>query len=288
MSSFALGLVLSSAVLHAVWNLLIKRAGKSTGVAFVWLVSSLSGVIFAPVAITVLILQKPSLGFEEFFFIGGSAVLHIGYHLMLSGGYRIGDLSLVYPLARGTGPMLSTAAAIIFFHERPTGLALAGTVLIGLGVIVISGGKHHQSGHNSYRSIAYALITGICIAMYTLWDKYAVGELLILPIIFTWVSSLYRSLFLSLFARSEWAQVKNIWRNYRFEVLGVAFLSPLSYFLILVALVFSPVSYIAPARELSILIGVTLGSRLLLEGDIPRRLLAAGAIMMGVIFLALG
>jgi hypothetical protein len=55
-----------------------------------------------------------------------------------------------------------------------------------------------------------------------------------------------------------------------------------------VALVFSPVSYIAPARELSILIGVTLGSRLLLEGDIPRRLLAAGAIMMGVIFLALG
>jgi drug/metabolite transporter (DMT)-like permease len=288
MSSFALGLVLSSAVLHAVWNLLIKRAGKSTGVAFVWLVSSLSGVIFAPVAITVLILQKPSLGFEEFFFIGGSAVLHIGYHLMLSGGYRIGDLSLVYPLARGTGPMLSTAAAIIFFHERPTGLALAGTVLIGLGVIVISGGKHHHSGHNSYRSIAYALITGICIAMYTLWDKYAVGELLILPIIFTWVSSLYRSLFLSLFARSEWAQVKNIWRNYRFEALGVAFLSPLSYFLILVALVFSPVSYIAPARELSILIGVTLGSRLLLEGDIPRRLLAAGAIMMGVIFLALG
>ncbi len=288
MSSLALALVLTSSVLHALWNLLMKRAGNSTGVVFVWMVSTLSGVVYAPIAITVLLLQKPSLGVEEFFFIGGSAVLHIAYHLMLTQGYRIGDLSLVYPLARGTGPMLSTAAAIILFKEQPTVIAIAGTVLIGLGVIVISGGKQRQSGHNSYRSISYALLTGLCIAMYTLWDKYAVGELLILPIIFTWVSSLYRSLFLSAFAIKERPQAVRIWREHRFEILGVAVLSPLSYFLILVALVFSPVSYIAPARELSILIGVALGSRLLLEGDTARRLLAAGSIMMGVIFLAVG
>jgi drug/metabolite transporter (DMT)-like permease len=288
MSSLALVLVLSSSVLHALWNLLIKRAGQSTGVVWVWLVSTMSGLVFAPVAVGVMILQRPSLGWEELFFIGGSALLHIAYHLMLTGGYRSGDLSLVYPLARGTGPMLSTAAAILLFKEQPSGLALAGTVLIGLGVFVISGGKQRLSGHNSYRSVGYALLTGICIAMYTLWDKYAVGELLILPILFTWISSLFRSLFLSPFGLRKREQALRTWREHRLEILGVAVLSPLSYLLILVALVFSPVSYIAPARELSILIGVALGSRLLLEGQVLRRSLAAGAIMTGVIFLALG
>lgn len=288
MSSLALALVLTSSFLHALWNLLIKRAGKSTGVVWVWMVSSISGVVFAPFAIIVLFRQRPSMGIEEFFLIAGSAILHIAYHLMLTGGYRIGDLSLVYPLARGTGPMLSTAAAILLFHEQPTGIAITGTVMIGLGVIVISGGKQRESGHNSYRSVAFALLTGVCIASYTLWDKYAVGELLILPIVYTWISSLYRSLFLSPFALKEKEKAVRIWREHRLEIVGVAVLSPLSYFLILVALVFSPVSYIAPARELSILIGVALGSRLLLEGNIQRRLLAAGSIMVGVIFLALG
>jgi drug/metabolite transporter (DMT)-like permease len=184
--------------------------------------------------------------------------------------------------------MLSTAAAILLFKEQPSGLALAGTVLIGLGVFVISGGKQRLSGHNSYRSVGYALLTGICIAMYTLWDKYAVGELLILPILFTWISSLFRSLFLSPFGLRKREQALRTWREHRLEILGVAVLSPLSYLLILVALVFSPVSYIAPARELSILIGVALGSRLLLEGQVLRRSLAAGAIMTGVIFLAVG
>jgi drug/metabolite transporter (DMT)-like permease len=288
MSTLALVLVLTSSVLHALWNLLIKRAGQSTGVVWVWLVSTLSGLVYAPIAVAVLLLQRPSLGWEELFFIGGSAILHIAYHLMLTGGYRSGDLSLVYPLARGTGPMLSTVAAILIFKEQPTVLALTGTLLIGLGVIVISGGKKRLSGPNSYRSVGYALLTGVCIATYTLWDKYAVGELLILPIVFTWISSLFRSIFLSPFAIKERMLTLRTWRAHRFEILGVAVLSPLSYLLILVALVFSPVSYIAPARELSILIGVALGSRLLLEGDVQRRLLAAGSIMLGVIFLAVG
>jgi hypothetical protein len=97
MSTLALVLVLTSSVLHALWNLLIKRAGQSTGVVWVWLVSTMSGLVFAPVAVGVMILQRPSLGWEELFFIGGSALLHIAYHLMLTGGYRSGDLSLVYP-----------------------------------------------------------------------------------------------------------------------------------------------------------------------------------------------
>lgn len=288
MSSLALGLVLTSAVLHALWNLLTKRAGKSTGAVFVWLVSGSSALIYMPIALTFFFLQKPTLGIVELLFIGGSAILHIGYHLLLVNGYRAGDLSLVYPLARGTGPMLSSAAAILLFHERPTLVAISGTLLIGLGVMIISGGTKYNLRNQSFRPIAYALLTGICIAMYTLWDKYAVGELLIFPIIFMWVSSLFRTVFLGFFVKKDWEQVKRTWRLHAREIIGVAILSPLSYLLILIALVFSPVSYIAPARELSILIGVLIGSRLLSEGQTLRRALAALSIMLGVIFLSVG
>jgi drug/metabolite transporter (DMT)-like permease len=287
MTTLAFVLVLTSSFLHASWNLLIKRAGQSTGVGWVWLVSTASALVFAPLAITVLLLRRPSLGLTELFFIAGSASLHIAYHLMLTGGYRSGDLSLVYPLARGTGPMLSTAAAILLFKEQPSALALAGTLLIGLGVIVISR-VQPGSGYTSYRAVILALLTGVCIAAYTLWDKYAVGQLLILPVVFTGISSLFRSLFLLPFALKDHRRTLTTWREHRPQVLGVAVLSPLSYLLILVALVFSPVSYIAPARELSILVGVVFGSRLLLEGQLQRRLLAAASIMTGLIFLAVG
>jgi drug/metabolite transporter (DMT)-like permease len=288
MSTFALGLVLIAAVFHALWNLLYKRAGITNGFVFLWLVSAMASLFFAPFAITVIVQQKPVLGPAELVFIGGSALLHIAYHQLLIRGYQIGDLSLVYPLARGTGPMLSTAAAIIIFHERPSGIALSGAVLIGLGVYVISGGFRRRQLAVSYRPVAYALLTGVCIAMYTLWDKYAVGELLIIPIVFTWISSLYRTTYLSYFAFRERDQIKQILRSHLVEISGVAILSPLSYLLILMALVFSPVSYIAPARELSILIGVLIGSKLLSEGYLIRRGLAASAMILGLVFLALG
>jgi drug/metabolite transporter (DMT)-like permease len=132
------------------------------------------------------------------------------------------------------------------------------------------------------------LLTGILIATYTLWDKNAVSTLAIPPLVYENFAAITRALLLAPIGLRNWAQVKSEWRVHRAEVIGVAFLSPLSYLLVLTAMVTTPVSYIAPARELSILIGAFIGVRVLSEGDVRRRLTAAGAIAAGVIALALG
>src|SRR5690349_16047947 len=96
-----------------------------------------------------------------------SGALHALYFLLLQRGYATGDLSLVYPLARGTGPLLSTTAAIVFLGERPSPLALAGAAVIILAVFSLMG----RPGHASGSGMGFALLTGAAIAAYTLWDK---------------------------------------------------------------------------------------------------------------------
>ncbi|GIV95448.1 MAG: hypothetical protein KatS3mg057_0105 [Herpetosiphonaceae bacterium] len=288
MTGFALALVLLSACIHATWNLLAKRAGSGGSVAFVWLVTGLAAVIYAPIAGIFLVLKQPQLGAAELLFMAGNALLHSGYFLVLQRGYKTGDLSLVYPLARGTGPVLSTVAAIALLGERPTPLALAGAVLIGIGVFVIAGGPGRLRRHESQAAVLYALLTGAFIAAYTIWDKYAVSRLLIHPLIFDWASNIGRVLLVTPLAFGRWDQVKQVWHSYRVAVIGVSVLSPLSYILMLTALSFSPVSYVAPTREISILIGTAMGSKLLLEGHARRRLIAAGVMCAGLVFLALG
>lgn len=266
-----------------------KRA--SGGAAFVWLFSVGTTILYAPVSAFVFFQQRPELSFWAIVFIVGSGLLHIAYFVTLQRGYNVGDLSLIYPLARGTGPFLSTLLAILILKERPSALALAGAALIILSVFLLAGGTRLFQPRQSLKSrtaIRYGLMTGFLIAIYTLWDSYAVAVLLIPPIIFDWSSNLLRSLALTPTAVSNWSQVKHHWQKHKLELFMVALLSPLSYILVLTALSFSPVSYIAPARELSILIGAIMGASLLKEGDAKRRLFAAFLIVLGVIFLALG
>jgi len=284
-SLFALALVLAAAFVHATWNLLAKRVGG--GAPFVWLFGALSALLYAPLALAVLVIQRPRLGPVELGVVVGSAVLHIGYYLQLQRGYRVGDLSLVYPLARGTGPLLSTVGAIAFFGERPTPLALAGALVIVGAVFVLAGGRRASGGDNG-DAVVYGLLTGSVIAAYTLWDKHAVGVLLIPPLVLDWGTSLARATLLAPVAWRQRAEVRRHWREHRRDVLAVAALNPLSYILVLTALVFTPVSYVAPAREISILVGAALGARLLGEGDARRRLAAASAMVLGIIALALG
>src|SRR4029453_5600954 len=137
MTAFALALVLLSAVAHASWNLIPKRAAG--GPAFNWLFDAMSVVVCLPLAIVQVLVQPSPIGSVEMTFVVGSGVLHLAYFLLLGQGFRFGDLSLVYPLARGLGPMLSTAAAIVLLGERPTPLALVGAGLIGAGGFVLAG-----------------------------------------------------------------------------------------------------------------------------------------------------
>ena len=286
MTVWALTLILAAAFIHATWNLLNKRAsGHAT---FTWVVAVLSAVFYAPVAVAAVLFWQAQIGWVEIGLMAGSAALHTGYFVLLNEGYRAGDLSLVYPLARGTGPLLSSVAAILFFGERPSALALVGGLLIVLGVIVLTGSPEQLRQDRAKKAIIYALVTGTFIAAYTLWDKQAVSTFALAPILLDWGSNLGRALVLTPFALRHWERARNEWRIHRFETVGVALLVPLSYILVLTAMQFTPVSYVAPAREISILIGTAMWTRLLAEGDVHRRLAAAGAMVLGVVALAFG
>lgn len=286
MTGLAIGLVLISAFLHATWNLLAKRAGG--GAPLVWLFDALTVVIFAPVILVSLFFEPAGFSLGAIGFMVVSATLHLAYFILLQRGYRFGDLSLVYPLARGTGPVLSTTIAIIILGERPSLLAIAGAFLVAASVFTLTGGPTKLAGKGPRWAVGYGLLTGVFIAGYTLWDKEAVSAYHIPPLLYYYGSVVVRMLLLSPYAWKVREQVHFEWTHHRFEALGVALLGTISYFLILSVLVFTPVSYVAPAREISILIGTIMGTRLLAEGDGLRRLPAALGMVVGVIALALG
>ncbi len=286
MTHAALGLVLAAALVHATWNLLAKRIGGGT--TFVWLFGVVSSAIYAPLAAGAVLIVRPHIGPVQALFLFGTAVLHLAYFLLLQSGYRAGDLSLVYPLARGTGPMLSAAAAILFLGERPSPVAIVGIVLIGAGVFALTVNPTTLGRAGAGRAAAYALLTGALIAAYTLWDKRAVSALAIPPLLLEWCSNAGLAALLTPVAVRRFPEVRALWQSQRRQVIMVAALTPLSYILVLTAMVFTPVSYVAPAREISILVGTVMGTRLLAEGDAPRRVAAACAMVAGVVALAVG
>jgi drug/metabolite transporter (DMT)-like permease len=157
-------------------------------------------------------------------------------------------------------------------------------------VFVLTSGPQgaRKSTVNARWAVGYGILTGVMIAAYTLWDKQAVSAFRIPPLILDWGSSLLRFALLTPVAIARWDDVRLHWRAHRLETLAIAFMAPLAYIMVLTALVFTPVSYVAPAREMSIVIGTAMGTRLLAEEDGRRRLLGAVAIVMGVLALAIG
>jgi drug/metabolite transporter (DMT)-like permease len=210
-------------------------------------------------------------------FMAGSGLLHVGYFSSLQHAYEKGDLSVVYPLARGSGPVLSVGAAILFLGERPSAVGLAGGLLIVTAVLALAAGPG--------AGVGAALATGAFIAAYTVWDAHAVRVLDQPPIVYFYGAEAIRALVLAPFALR--ADVAVIWRENRRAILGVGALSPLAYVLVLFALTRAPISLVAPVRESSVVFGALLGARALGEGHLTRRILAASAIAIGIAVLAL-
>lgn len=286
MSALAILLVLSAAVLHATWNYLAKRTYG--GVPFVWLYGVLAALIYAPLIVVLCLTTSFPLGLPQLAMIGGSSLLQLTYFLLLTRGYQVGDLSLVYPLARGTGPVLSTILAILLFGERPTPVAFGGALLIVVGIFVLTGDPRKLRRAGASPGIVFALLTGVTIAAYTLWDKQTVSTYGVPPLLLNWSVSVILSILLLPLLRTRGPAVRREWGDHRWRVIAVAILSPLAYILVLTALTFSPVSYVAPMRESSVLIGTIMGARLLAEGQTRRRVLGAGVIVLGVVTIGLG
>jgi len=286
MTGLALILVLVAACAHATWNFLAKKA--SGGKAFLWLFACISSLFYLPLAVWILLVNKPYIGAYQVLFILISTALQAAYFITLDKGYRIGDLSVIYPLARGTGPMLSIIAAILIFREHPTVQALIGAALIGLGVVIIAGNPMKLTSPESRKPFLFALLCGSIIACYTISDKAAVSTFLVPPLLLNWTSDFGRLLLLTPYARTNWDKVHEQWTLHKKEAIAVAILCPLAYILVLTAMIANPVSYIAPTREISVLIGSVLGAKLLSEENIKIRLIGASAMVIGMFALALG
>jgi drug/metabolite transporter (DMT)-like permease len=220
----------------------------------------------------------------------GSGMVHTAYFLLLDRAYRSGgDLSIVYPLARATGPLVTILVAIAFLGERPSGMALAGAILIGVSALMLTGNPFAWHKSEARHAVGFALLTGCMIATYTLWDKVSVATWLITPLVYDWGCNFFRCcLLVPLTHHRSPGAVAIAWRERRGAVMAIGFLSPLSYILVLTAMVFTPVSLVAPAREVSILFAALMGAHFLQEGDVARRAVAAVGMVLGISGLALG
>ena len=288
MTSLALPLIMLSAIMHAAWNLIAKRT-RTDGVTLVWLFAVFETILFFPLIVfTLYQLTSGHLPPMAMVFMVGSGTLHTIYFWLLSSGYRVGDLSIVYPIARGTGPLLSTVGAILLFAENPTPIVLAGTIVISIGVIILTGNPRTLLQSSALPALIFGLLTGLSVAVYTLWDAYAMNQAAIAPLFYQGGISFSRMVMLLPVVATRRDAVKQAWRLDKRKAAAIAVLSSLAYLIILFVLAFTPVSYVAPMRTLSILIGVLLGANILKEKDMRRRLIAAGAIVVGVVLLNVG
>jgi drug/metabolite transporter (DMT)-like permease len=212
-------------------------------------------------------------------------VLHLGYSLSLQAGYRASDLSLVYPIARGFGPLLSFVGAVLLLGEHPSALAGLGLVLIVAGILMVSG-LTREPHRAPRKGIFFGLLTGLFIAAYTLNDGWSVKVLALSPFIVDFSGNCLRVFVLSPIVWRDREAAMREARVYVGPAVVVSVLGPLGYILVLFAMRIAPISHIAPARELATLAGAYMGSRLLSERTTPERIIGAVCIVVGVVSLS--
>jgi len=279
-------LVAIAAIAHATWNVAIKRAGTS-GSGFLWSGMVVGAVVFAPFGVASLVGEGTDL-VRWLPLAAVSGALQVVYFLLLQRGYRLGDVSVVYPLARGSGPLLAVVLAIILLGERPSWLVLVGALVVVAGVLVIgfAGGRSGASINRT--GVLYGLAVGVLIAVFTLWDASAVTRWDMPPVGFYWGSVVFQVVLLAPFALRDPGRTALQAREHWVAVLLMGVLAPLAYILILIAVQLAPVSVIAPAREVSVVLVGLAGWLLFREPHPVQRLIGAAVVLVGVGMLAAG
>jgi uncharacterized membrane protein len=289
MSSLALGIVLLAALFHACWNFLAKRSRKK--MAFIWWFLLVAVIGYLPMFLYFGAGLEVTAG--GWVCILTTGILHALYFWFVGGAYERGDLSLVYPLSRGSGPLLVPILAVIFLQEQLTWPGTVGIALVVLGIYLI-----HLKAFtlNSFlkplRSMRggasiWALCTGGTIAGYSLVDK--VGVSLVYPPVYIYLMFVISLILLSpLVLVKESAALKLEWQINRWPILIDGFLVLFTYMMVLFAFRISKVSYVVAARESSIVISAIFGIIWLKEKNAPQKFIGAGLITLGVIFISLG
>ena len=292
MTLTAFSLIVLAGLIHAGWNIVAKKAAGDARFAF--FTAFLMMGIWAPLGWWLGRTEVPGWGAVEWLFVAISGTLHVGYFVVLLRGYRKADLTVVYPMARGSGPLLSSLVAITFLGEHISALGLAGLAGVVCGVFLIAGGpailkaaRDPVARGRVHMGLAYGVLTGGFIAAYTLVDGYAVKWLLMSPVLVDYMGNFVRVAMLAPTVLRDRREAWVLWRQqWRFALLVAAF-SPVAYVLVLYAMKEAPLSHVAPAREVSMLFAALIGGHLLGEGDRLNRLLGAVMIAAGVAALGL-
>lgn len=287
MSPLAFVLVFGAAIAHASWNIVAHGISRA-GAPFLWWGAVASTAVWIGV-----VPFTGGLGTEDLasFALGVvvSAVLHVGCMAVLQRGYREGNLSTVYATARGTGPFLSVIVAVLFLGERPSIVALIGVAAVIAGVVAI-GLVDRSSGGGARRldpGIVFGLLTGVAIAVYTIWDAHAVRTWSLAPVAFMVGTTLLQVPFYSFAVRRRWRAVWALGRTQWRRILVFGVLSPLSYILVLTAIQIAPVALVAPLREVSVVLVSLFGVVILRESRPGWRIGASLVVVVGIVLLAL-
>jgi drug/metabolite transporter (DMT)-like permease len=274
--SFALFLILLSAAVHAVVNVLTKRADDKYAMRL------LIGV-FSAVLVTPALFFLPLPSGRAVWFLCGTAMVHAVYELLLVRSYESAAFSAVYPVARGTGPLFTALGAILILREPAPPLEIAGIALVCGGVIAI--GLSHWGSDGALKGLTYALGTGLTIGLYTLIDATGVRAVENPLTYVLWFFVAHGASVLltapGIRGRSVVIEARRQWRL----GVGVAALSILTYGSAMLAYRFGATAQLAALRETSVLFGTALAMSFLGEHMTARRWIAAGAIAAGAILL---
>ncbi len=280
----ALAMVIVAALLHAFWNIVAKKTEGNKH--FVLLAGLALAVLWAPLGLWLGWQAVPHWSAVEWSFVVASGLTHLLYFNVLLKGYRVADLTVVYPVARGTGPLISSLGAVAVLGESLGWHGAVGVLCVCGGVFIIAGGPAllraaHDPGRRArvHAGLAWGAATGVLIAAYSVMDGYAVKRLLIGPIVVDYFGNLVRLPFMLPQAFRQRETFVDAWRRYRWHAVIVGAVSPLAYILVLYAVKLAPLSHVAPAREISMLFAAFLGGKFLGEGDRGQRV--AGALLMG-------
>jgi drug/metabolite transporter (DMT)-like permease len=287
MSGLALSIVLMSALLHAVWNYCTKKSQRK--VVFVWWALLAAIFLFFPMF---LYWFPKSISLPGWCCIFASGFLHALYFGFLGSAYERGDLSLVYPLCRGSGPLFVPIFAMALINEQLAILGAAGIILVVSGIYIIN--LQSFSGRAFLQPFValgggaslLAIFTGVTIASYSLVDKVGVSH--VFPPVYIYLMLVISWVALSAYVLSkERVWIKREWVANKRTIFIVGFLSNFTYLIILFAMQISKVSYVVAVREVSIVFSVAIGILWLRESHARQKLIGAVIITFGVILIGL-
>jgi drug/metabolite transporter (DMT)-like permease len=282
-SPIAIGFLMLAAVLHAGWNILARQAADRQ--ATLWWGLVVAGTLLVP---TVLGAWPPP--WEAVALAAGSSIFEALYFVTLLAAYGLGDFSLVYPVARGSAPLLTALWAVLLLGERPSTAGWLGIGLVVVGIVLVSAPDRAQPARPSHRpglALILALITGACISGYSVINK--VGLQYISPPAFTSLFHVGTALLLLPYlARSRRRKLLAPWRQEeRWRTAGVSVMLAGASTLVLTALSIEPASYVGAGREISVVLGALAGWLLLGEPLGLRRTFAAAVMFSGLALIAL-